>query len=471
MADFDVAVVGAGPGGYVGAIRAAQLGLRTAIVEDDNVGGVCLNWGCIPSKALLRNAEALDIIRRAGEFGVSVGEISYDYGKAIDRSRDVVRRLTTGVGYLLRKNGVRRFDGRGVLQGDGAVLVQSGNGAQGGDAGEAQTISADNIVVATGARSRRIPNIPVDGEVVITSREAIVLREVPESIVIIGGGAIGVEFAEVYHSYGAEVTIVELLPRLVPLEDEEISAQLEQAFRRRGIDFMTAASVQRIDIGEGEAAVRVIEADGTEVTLECDKVLAAVGIEGNVDGVGLDAAGVLCERGFIVVDEYMRTSAPGVFAIGDVTGKLPLAHVASAQGVLAAETIAGLDSPTLDYSLMPRATYCRPQIASFGLTERQALDAGYSVNVGKFPLTASGKALAMGEAQGLVKLVADAEVGELLGAHMIGAEATELLGEVGLSRLLEGTTTELGWLVHPHPTISEAIKEAALAAEGQAIHF
>ena len=471
MADFDVAVIGAGPGGYVGAIRAAQLGLRTAIVEDDNVGGVCLNWGCIPSKALLRNAEALDIIRRADEFGVSVGEISYDYGKAIDRSRDVVRRLTTGVGYLLRKNGVQRFDGRGVLQGEGTVLVQSGNGAQGGDGGAAQTISADNIVVATGARSRRIPNIPVDGEVVITSREAIVLRDVPESIVIVGGGAIGVEFAEVYHSYGAEVTIVELLPRLVPLEDEEISAQLEQAFRRRGIDFMTAASVQRIDVGEGEAAVRVIEADGTEVTLECDKVLAAVGIEGNVDGIGLDAAGVRCERGFIVVDEYMRTSAPGVFAIGDVTGKLPLAHVASAQGVLAAETIAGVDSPTLDYSLMPRATYCRPQIASFGLTERQAIDAGYSVNVGKFPLTASGKALAMGEAQGLVKLVADAEVGELLGAHMIGAEATELLGEVGLSRLLEGTTTELGWLVHPHPTISEAIKEAALAAEGQAIHF
>ena len=465
LADFDVAVIGAGPGGYVAAIRAAQLGLRTAIVEDDNVGGVCLNWGCIPSKALLRNAEALDIIRRADEFGVSVGEISYDYGKAIDRSRDVVRRLTSGVGYLLRKNGVQRFDGRGVLQGDGAILVQDADG------GEAQALSADNIIIATGARSRRIPNIPVDGETVLTSREAIVLREVPESIVIVGGGAIGVEFAEVYHSYGAEVTIVELLPRLVPLEDEEISAQLEQAFRRRGIDFMTSASVRRIDVGDGEAAVRLIDGEGAEVTLECDKVLAAVGIEGNVDGIGLDAAGVSCERGFIVVDDYMRTSAPGVYAIGDVTGKLPLAHVASAQGVLAAETIAGVDSPTLDYSLMPRATYCRPQIASFGLTERQAIDAGYSVNIGKFPLTASGKALAMGEAQGLVKLVADAEVGELLGAHMIGAEATELLGEVGMSRLLEGTTTELGWLVHPHPTISEAIKEAALAAEGQAIHF
>ena len=470
MADFDVAVIGSGPGGYVAAIRAAQLGLRTAIVEDDNVGGVCLNWGCIPSKALLRNAEALDIIRRADEFGVSVGEISYDYGKAIDRSRDVVRRLTSGVGYLLRKNGVQRFDGRGVLQGDGGVLVHSA-GQGGGDAGEAQAISADNVIVATGARSRRIPNIPVDGETVITSREAIVLREVPESVAIIGGGAIGVEFAEVYHSYGAEVTIVELLPRLVPLEDEEISAQLEQAFRRRGIDFMTSASVQRVDAGAGEAAVRLIDGEGAEVTLECDKVLAAVGIEGNVDGIGLDVAGVRCERGFVVVDDYMRTSAPGVYAIGDVTGKLPLAHVASAQGVLAAETIAGVDSATLDYALMPRATYCRPQIASFGLTERQAIEAGYSVNVGRFPLTASGKALAMGEAQGLVKLVADAEIGELLGAHMIGAEATELLGEVGLSRLLEGTTTELGWLVHPHPTISEAIKEAALAAEGQAIHF
>lgn len=461
MADFDVVVIGSGPGGYVAAIRAAQLGMHAAVVEDDNVGGVCLNWGCIPSKALLRNAEVLDLVRNANKFGISVDNLTYDYGRAVDRSRDVVRRLTGGVRYLFRKNEIAHFSGRGALQPAKRVAVTGE---------DACTISADNIIIATGAHSRSIPGIPIDGEIVLTSREAIALRDMPESVAIIGGGAIGVEFADIYHSYGADVTIVEMLPRLVPLEDEEVSAQLEQAFRRRGIHFMTSASVGRVIVGADGVSVTVTDSEGIEGVIECEKALVAIGVTGNVENIGLEDAGVRHERGFIAVDDYMRTTAPGVYAIGDVTGKLPLAHVASAQGVLAVETIAGQDPPTLDYSLMPRATYCRPQIASFGLTERQAIDAGYSVNIGKFPMSASGKALAMGETAGVIKLVADAEIGEILGAHMIGPEATELLGEVGLSRLLEGTTTELGWLVHPHPTISEALKEAALAAEGQAIH-
>ena len=461
MADYDVVVIGAGPGGYVAAIRAAQLGLSTAVIEDDNVGGVCLNWGCIPSKSLLRNAEVLELVKNAGEYGISVGDVTFDYGLAIDRSRQVVRRLTGGVGSLLRKNGVEHISGRGILQSANTIAID----------GADRAISADNIIVATGARARHIPGIPVDGETVLTSREAIVLREVPERVVIVGGGAIGVEFADIYHSYGAEVMIIEMLPRLVPLEDEEISQQLERVFRRRGIGFKTGAMVGGVAVSEGIAAVTVTDADGAVSEIECDKVLVAIGVQGNTEDIGLEVAGVNTERGYITVDDEMRTNVPGVFAIGDVTGKLPLAHVASAQGVIAAEVIAGMNPMPLDYSLMPRATYCRPQIASFGLTEQQAIDAGYSFKVGRFPMAASGKALAMGEPNGMVKLVVDSEVGELLGAHIIGPEATELLGEVGLSRLLEGTTTELGWLVHPHPTISETIKEAALAVEGEAIHI
>ena len=461
MADYDVVVIGAGPGGYVAAIRAAQLGLSTAVIEDDNVGGVCLNWGCIPSKSLLRNAEVLELVKNAGEYGISVGDVTFDYGLAIDRSRQVVRRLTDGVGSLLRKNGVEHISGRGILQSANTIAID----------GADRAISADNIIVATGARARHIPGIPVDGETVLTSREAIVLREVPKRVVIVGGGAIGVEFADIYHSYGAEVMIIEMLPRLVPLEDEEISQQLERVFRRRGIGFKTGAMVGGVAVSEGTAAVTVTDADGSVSEIECDKVLVAIGVQGNTEDIGLEVAGVNTERGYITVDDEMRTNVPGVFAIGDVTGKLPLAHVASAQGVIAAEVIAGMNPMPLDYSLMPRATYCRPQIASFGLTEQQAIDAGYSFKVGRFPMAASGKALAMGEPNGMVKLVVDSEVGELLGAHIIGPEATELLGEVGLSRLLEGTTTELGWLVHPHPTISETIKEAALAVEGEAIHI
>ena len=458
MSDYDLLVLGAGPGGYVAAIRAAQLGLKTAIVERENLGGVCLNWGCIPSKALLRNAEVLELCKRAEEFGISFENLRHDFGKAIDRSRQIVRRLTGGVGFLLKKNGVAHITGEGVFRDKNTILIDGG-----------KPVSADNIIIATGARPRELPNLPINNSTIITSRDAMELREVPKRIVIVGGGAIGVEFADIYHSYGSEVTIVEFLPRLIPLEDEEISRQLEKAFSNRGISFRTDSEVRNVMLEGGGVSVEVANEEG-QTNIECDKVLVAVGIQGNTEGFGFEEVGIELERGYVQIDDEMQTNVPGIYAIGDVTGKLPLAHVATAQGVTAVESIAGLNPSALNYELMPRAIYCRPQVASFGLTEEQAKARGYSVKTGMFPFMASGKALAMGDAEGMVKLVVDEEGGEVLGAHMIGPEVTELLGEVGLSRLLEGTTTELGWLVHPHPSISEAIKEAALAVDGRAIH-
>ena len=460
LADYDVVVLGAGPGGYVAAIRAGQLGMKAAVVERDEVGGICLNWGCIPSKALLRNAEVLNLVRDAKTFGISFDNLRYDFGVAIDRSRQVVKRLTGGVELLLKKNKVDQIKGSGVLKDSKTIEI----------AGSGQVVSTDSVIIATGARDREFPSLPVDREVVITSREALVLRDVPARVVIVGGGATGAEFAHIYRSYGAEVTIIELLPRLIPQEDEEISAQLERAFKKQGIAAMTGAGVQGIAVVDGKASVTVSNG-GSESVIECDRVLVAVGVQGNVEGIGLDSVGVETERGFVAIDDDMKTNVPGIYAIGDVTGKMLLAHVASAQGVTVVESLAGLSPAKLDYGLMPRAIYCRPQVASFGLTEAQAREQGFAVKIGKFPFAASGKALALAEADGMVKLVVDAEVGEVLGAHMIGSEVTELLGELALTRLLEGTTAELGWLVHPHPTISEVVKEAALAAEGQAIHI
>ncbi|MCH7801931.1 MAG: dihydrolipoyl dehydrogenase [Chloroflexi bacterium] len=460
MPDYDVVVLGSGPGGYVAAIRAGQLGLKTAIVERDELGGVCLNWGCIPSKALLRNAEVLSLIQHADDFGISFENLKYDFGKAIDRSREVVDRLTRGVGALLKKNNVEIVHGSGkILDSNTVEITDSG-----------RRLSAKNIIIATGTRQRRIPTLPIDNEVVITSRDALELRRVPKRVVIVGGGATGCEFGHIYRTYGAEVTIVELLPRLIPNEDAEISGILERSFRRQGIQITTGASVQGIAVNNSQAKVSISVEDSSSV-IDCDIVLVAVGVQGNVDNIGLENAGIETENSYIKIDETMSTNVPGVYAIGDVTGKMLLAHVASAQGVTAVETIAGLNPPALDYSLMPRAIYCKPQVASFGLSEEQATEQGYTVKVGRFPFSASGKALALGESEGMVKLVVDAEIGEVLGAHMIGAEVTELLGELAMTRLLEGTTTELGWLVHPHPSISETIKEAALAAEGAAIHI
>ena len=460
MADYDLVVLGAGPGGYVAAIRAGQLGMKTAVVERDELGGICLNWGCIPSKALLRNAEVLRIVQHAEEFGITYDNLRYDFAKAIDRSREVVGQLTRGVDFLLKKNSVEQVKGVGVLKDNGTVEV----------ADTGQTLSARNIIVATGARERELSSIPVDRETVITSREALKLREVPSRVVIVGGGATGAEFADIYRAYGAAVTIVELLPRLIPQEDEEISHQLERAFMRQGIEAMTGTEVRNIAVDGGVATVSLSNGSG-ESAIECDKVLVAVGVKGNIDGIGLEALGVETERGFVAIDDGMRTNVEGVYAVGDVTGKMALAHVASAQGVAAVETIAGMSPPRLDYVQMPRAIYCKPQVASFGLTEAQAREEGHSVKVGKFPFSASGKAIALGDVDGLIKLVVDSEIGEVLGVHMIGAEVTELLGELAMTRLLEGTTAELGWLVHPHPTVSEMVKEAALGVDGQAIHI
>ena len=458
---YDLIVIGAGPGGYVAAIRAAQLGLKTAIVERDALGGVCLNWGCIPSKALLKNAEVVSYLNRAEEFGLRLDGFSADYSVAIERSRKVVDRNVRGVNYLLRKNEVEHISGEATLKGNGVVEV----------APDGKQLHAANIIIAAGARPRSIPSLPVDGDTVITSKEAIVLNDLPKSILIVGGGAIGLEFAYLYRMYGVEVTVVELLTRLAPSEDEEISRQVERAFsRRHRVNIITGAGVS--DVSSSAEGLHVTVANDIEQqVVVCDKVLVAVGVQPNSENLGLEAQGVGTERGYIQVDDKMATNVPGVFAIGDVTGKLALAHVASAQATVAVESIAGLETQPLDYSMMPRATYCQPQIASFGLTEAQAVEAGHDVKVGKFNVQANGKALGMGETDGMIKLVVDSRFGEILGAHLVGPEVTELLGELSLTRLLEGTTLELGWLVHAHPTISEIIKEAALAAEGRAVHM
>lgn len=463
--NYDLVVIGSGPGGYVAAIRAGQLGLKTAILEPAELGGVCLNWGCIPSKALLKNAEIVSYFKRAEEFGLKMDNFSADFSVAIDRSRKVVDRNTKGVAFLLDKNKVDHIQGTGKIVGAGKVEVGPDGTVPGGS-----IIEAKNIIVATGARPRSIPPLPVDGDKIITSRESIVMKDLPSSIVIVGGGAIGVEFAYIYKMYGVQVTIVEMLPRLVPNEDEDISAQLERAFKRHRIDFLTGAGVTGVDTS-GSSVKVTVEKDGAAQTLECDKVLVAIGIQPNVEDIGLETVGIATDRTGIVVDEKMATNVAGIYAIGDVNGKMPLAHVASAQAMIAVETIAGLETQLLDYTYMPRATYCMPQIASFGLTEAQAREQGRDINVGTFNVQANGKALAMGEGSGLVKLVVDAKYGEILGGHMIGPEVTELLGELSMTRLLEGTVLELGWAVHAHPSLSEILKEAALGAQGRTIHM
>ena len=460
--DYDLLVVGAGPGGYVCAIRAAQLGMRVAVVEREELGGVCLNWGCIPSKTLLKNAEYISILSKGEELGFSFDNLRIDYSKAYERSRNVVERQIRGVSYLLRKNSVEHVQGDAVLRDAHTIEV----------APEGRVLRGRNVVLATGARPRSIPSLPIDGETVITSRHALALQSLPSSAVIVGAGAVGVEFAHLWHSYGVDVTLVELLPRMVPNEDEEISQQLERAFTRQGINVMTGSSVTPVNTGpDGQAHFKVRFNEGTdEQEMTCGLVLVAIGVTPNSVGLGLEQVGVVTERDNIVVDEHMATNVPGIYAIGDVTGKLPLAHVASAQAVHVAEHIAGEETQPLDYEMMPRATYCTPQVASFGLTEAQAVERGHKVRVGKYPFLANGKAQAIGETGGMAKLVVDEAHGDLLGAHLVGPEVTELLAELSITRMLEGTTLELGWMVHSHPTLSEVVKEAALAVEGRAVH-
>ena len=456
---YDLVIIGGGPGGYVAAIRASQLGLRCALVEREALGGICLNWGCIPSKALLHNASVLNLFRRAGDFGIEYENLHFDYSKAVERSRRVVGRLTKGVEALLKKNRVEVISGTATLRSPRRVEVSPGG----------QILETERILIATGARPKVVPGWPVDGSQVVTSRVAIEQRDIPPRVIVVGAGAVGMEFAYIYAAYGAQVTILEALPHLLPAEDEEISRALERAFEKRGIAFHTEALVQEIQVIGEEVHVRFAN-KGHAQELLADRLLAAIGAAGNVEGLGLEALGVAVDRGFIPVNGHLETNIPGLYAIGDVTGPPLLAHVASAQGIAAAEHMAGQRTRPLDYEQMPRATYCQPQVASLGLTEAEARRRHGDVKVGSFPLRASGKALALAEPEGFVKIVAASD-GEILGAHLIGPDVTELLGELSLARTLEGAAIDLGRTVHPHPSLSEALMEAALATEGLAIHL
>lgn len=465
MSDYDVVVIGAGPGGYVCAIRASQLGLKTAIIDKQWLGGVCLNVGCIPSKALLKNAELAHILReRSKEFGISFDKLTLDYSAAVKRSRQVSDRLTKGVGFLMRKNGIDVHMGTAHVTAKNKVTVTDAEG-------KSEEINAKNIVIATGARTALIPGITVDAERVLTYLEAILQKNLPASVIIVGSGAIGVEFATIWNSFGVEVTIVEMLPRMVPLEDEEISAELARAFNKRKIKVMTNTRVQSIESNDKGVTVKVAAPDGEKV-LQAEQTLVAIGFKPNSGGLGLEEQGVtISSHGFIEIDERMSTNVPGIWAIGDVSGKLLLAHVASAQGIVCAESIAGAETVTLDYTMMPRATFCQPQIASFGLTEAQAKEKGYAIKVGRFNFQANGKALGMGEGSGFAKIITDSKYGELLGAHLIGPEVSELLPELTLAQQMELTTAEIARNVHAHPTLSEILMEAAHDAEGHAIQM
>ncbi|MGD8243673.1 MAG: dihydrolipoyl dehydrogenase [Anaerolineae bacterium] len=464
MSDYDVTILGAGPGGYVAAVRAAQLGLKAAVVEQEHLGGVCLNWGCVPTKALLRNAEVISLLDRGREFGFSVADVQVDFGAAVERSRKVSERLVKGVGFLMRKNNVDVIDGRGMLKSPGTVEVELTEGGN-------RTIETDSVIVATGARARTIPGIEVDGERVMAYRSAIVLRELPQSVVIVGAGPIGMEFAHVWSTYGTDVTVVEMLPHALPLEDEAVSKEVERAFKRRRVKIMTSTRVQGIETAPDSVRVTVATDEGKEHVLEAERALIAIGVRPNTENIGLEEVGVETERGNIVVDDHMRTGVPNVYAIGDVTGKMALAHVASAQGIIAAETIAGEETRPLDYHAVPRCTYCQPQVASIGVTEAEAIESGHTVLVGEFPFRPNGKALALGEREGFVKIVADKDTGEILGASLIGPEVTELLPEVVLARTWELTPEEIARTVHAHPTLSEALMEAAHGVFGDPIHI
>ncbi len=460
---FDLIVLGSGPGGYVAAIRAAQLGLKTAIVEKESLGGVCLNWGCIPTKALLKSANVFDYIQHASDYGITVGSSKPDFEGMIKRSRGVADGMSKGVQFLMRKNKIEVLMGYGKLLPGKKIEVSDADGKK-------AVHEASHIIIATGGRSRELPNLPQDGKKIIGYREAMVLPKQPKSMVVVGAGAIGVEFAYFYNSIGTEVTIVEYMPRLVPVEDEDVSRELAKSFKKAGINIMTDASVEKVDSSGKACKVQVKTKKGTE-ELNCDVVLSAVGVSSNIENIGLEEVGIKHEKGKIEVDDFYRCSVEGYYAIGDVVKGPALAHVASAEGIICVEKIAGQHVEPLDYGNLPGCTYCSPEIASVGMTEAQAKEAGHEIKVGKFPFTASGKASAAGAKEGFVKVIFDAKYGEWLGAHMIGANVTEMIAEVVVARKLETTGHEIIKSVHPHPTMSEAIMEAAAAAYGEVIHL
>jgi dihydrolipoamide dehydrogenase len=462
---YDVVVIGAGPAGYVAAIRAAQLGQKTAIVDKQWLGGVCLNVGCIPSKSLLKNAEVAHILRERGrEFGFSFENLKLDYSVAVKRSRQVSDRLTKGVGFLMKKNNIAVHMGEAKMIAKNKVAVTDKEG-------KVTELKARNIILATGASATVPPAWKRDGQKVITYLEAILQEQLPKSVIIIGAGAIGMEFAIVWNSYGVDVTVVEMLPHILPLEDEEAASEVAKAFTKRGIKVLAGHKVESVETTENGVKVTV-SAEGQTKVLEAEQALVAIGFRPNSNGLGLEEVGVkVSERGFVEIDEKMATNVPGIWAIGDLTGKLMLAHVGTAQGIVCAERIGGVETVTLDYEMMPRATYCQPQVASFGMTEAQAKERGYTVKVGRFPFQANGKALGLGDYAGWVKLIVDEKYGELLGATLVGPEVTELLPELTLAHMMELTTAEIARNVHAHPTLSEALMEAAHMAEGMGIHI
>ena len=464
--NYDLIIVGSGPGGYVAAIRASQLGLKTAIVEKENLGGVCLNWGCIPTKALIKSAQVFEYIQHASDYGIKIDGASADFTGMIKRSREVAGGMNKGVNFLMRKNKIDVLEGHGRLLRGKKVEVEAADGKK-------KEYSAEHIIVATGSRARALPNLPIDGKKIIGYREAMTLDEQPKRMVVVGAGAIGVEFAYVYNSIGTEVTIVEFMENgLVPREDKDISKELTKVYKKKGIKTMANTSVEEVDTSGKVLKVKTKNRKtGKEETLECDVVLSAVGVAPNTEDVGLQTLGVELDRGIIKVDEFYRTNVPGVYAIGDVVSGPALAHVASAEGIICVEKIAGENPDPLDYGNVPGCTYCVPEVSSVGYTEESAKEAGYEVKVGKFPFSASGKAKAAGAADGFVKVIFDAKYGEWLGAHMIGANVTEMIAEVVAARKLETTGHEIIKSVHPHPTMSEAVMEAAAAAYDEVIHL
>lgn len=461
--NYDIIVIGSGPGGYVTAIRASQLGFKTAIIEKESLGGICLNWGCIPTKALLKSAQVFDYLKHAADYGIKAENFSADFSAVIKRSRDVADGMSKGIQFLMKKNKIDVIMGTAKVKPGKKVEVVGADG-------KTATHEASHIIIATGARSRQLPNLPQDGKKIIGYREAMTLPKQPGSLVVVGSGAIGVEFAYFYASMGTKVTVVEFLPNLVPVEDEEVSKQLEKSFKKAGIEVMLESSVESFDTKGSGCKVNIKTKTGN-VTLDADIVLSAVGIEANITGLGLEETGIKTEKGKIVTDKYYATNVPGYYAIGDCVGGQALAHVASAEGITCVEKIKGLHVEPLDYNNIPGCTYCTPEIASVGYTEKKAKEAGYQLKIGKFPFTASGKAKAGGNPDGFIKLIFDAKYGELLGAHMIGANVTEMIAEIVAIRKLETTGHELIKTVHPHPTMSEAIMEAAAAAYGEVIHL
>jgi len=464
--NFEIVVLGGGPGGYVAAIKAAQLGYKTCVIEKDNLGGVCLNWGCIPTKALLKSAEVYDLMsNKSKDFGITVEGLEYDFSKIIKRSRNVSKKVTKGVEFLIRKNKIERFKGYGKFVSKNEINVFDDQ------ENITETIIADNIIIATGARPKSISSIPVDRERIITSSEAMNLDKQPDEMIIVGAGAIGVEFAYFYSVFGTKITIIEMMDSILPIEDTEVSNALAGNFKKRGINILTNSTVQKAEVKDGKVEV-IVEQNGEQKTLVADIVLNAIGVTGNVEGFGLDELGVETYKNHIKVDKVnYKTNINGIYAIGDVIGPPWLAHVASEEGIKCVEGIKGHTISPLDYSSIPGCTYCQPQVASIGLTEAKAIENGYSVKVGKFPFSASGKSAAIGEREGFVKIVFDENYGEILGAHIIGSEATELIAELGIAKSLESDYETIVGTIHAHPTLSESIMEAAANAYGESIHI